>query len=99
LCHPEAKSVFMRNGKERAYISLNEFGEINVPNFKRNREREELNASLVNFETFLKVLVFFEECSIVDNDLSVRNTELQDFVIYSLRGLHSPEGLFEIDIE
>jgi hypothetical protein len=102
LSHPEARLVFMRTGHSEskgAYVSLYEFREIYVPNFKRNWEGEKLDASLVNFEAFLKVLVFFQECSIIDNDLGVRNAELQDFVIYTLCGLHRPEGLLEIDIE
>lgn len=102
LSHPEVRIVFMRTGhgeSKGAYISLDEFREIDVPNLKRNWEGEKFNASLVNFEAFLKVFVFFQECSIVDNDLSVRNAELQDFVIYSLCGLHRPKGLLEIDKE
>jgi hypothetical protein len=46
---------------ERIYVSLDEFREINVPYLKGNREREQLNAPLVYLETFLKVLIFFEE--------------------------------------
>jgi uncharacterized protein YllA (UPF0747 family) len=83
----------------RTNVSLDEFREINVPYFERNWEREQLDAPLVYFETFLEVVIFFKESSIVDNDLGICNTEFQDFVVYRLCGLHGPEGLFEIDVE
>jgi hypothetical protein len=81
------------------YVSLDEFREINVPYLERNWEREQLDAPLVYFETFLEVVIFFEESSIVDNNLGICNTEFQDFVVHRLCGLHGTKGLFEIDVE
>ena len=101
--HPVSKLGLIHTDKptqmKRTYVSLDEFGEINVPYLERNWEREQLDAPLVYFETFLKVVIFFEEASIVDNNLGICNTEFQDFVIHRLCGLHCPEGLFEIDVE
>ena len=84
---------------KRTYVSLDEFRQINVPYLEGNWKREQLDPPLVYFKTFLKVLIFFEESRIVDNNLGVRNSELQDFVVHGLCGLHGPEGLFEVDVE
>jgi hypothetical protein len=84
---------------KRTYISLDEFEEINVPYLEGNWESEQLDPPLVYFETFFKVLILFEKCSIVDNDLRIRNTKLQDFVIHGLCGFHGPERLLEVDVE
>ncbi len=55
------------------YISLDELREINVPYLEGNWEREQLDAPLVYFETFLEVLILFEEGRIVDNNLGIRS--------------------------
>ncbi len=81
------------------YISLDELREINVPYLEGNWEREQLDAPLVYFETFLEALILFEEGRIVDNNLGIRNSEFEDFVIYRLCGLHGPKGLLEVDVE
>ena len=84
---------------ERTHVALNEFREINVPYLEGNWEREQLDAPLIYFETFLEVFIIFEECSVVDNNLSIRYAELKNFVIHGLCGLHGSEGLLEVDIE
>ena len=84
---------------KRTHVALDELREINVPYLEGNRERENLDAPLVYFEAFLKVFVIFEECSIVDNNLGIRYTELQNFVIHGLCRLHGSEGLLEVDVE
>ena len=68
--------TFVANAGETTYVSLDEFRKINVPYLEGNWEREQLDPPLVYFETFLKVLIFFEEPSVVDYNLGIRDTEL-----------------------
>lgn len=54
---------------------------------------------MVDLETFLKVFVFFQERSVVDDDLSVGNSEFQNLVVNCFRSFHGPNGLLEINVE
>lgn len=80
-------------------VSPDKFGEIDVPYLEGNRKREQLNAPLIYFETFFEVFTFFKECGVIDNDLGIRDAELQDFVIHGFCRLDSSEGLLEVNIE
>ena len=51
------------------HVALDKFCEVDVPDLERDREREELDAPLVDLERLLEVLVLLEEGCIVDNDL------------------------------
>lgn len=70
--HP--KDIVVSNGHdkpEQTYISLNEFGQINVPNFERNRVVEQLNTPFVHLEAFFEILIVLQEGGVVDDDLGI----------------------------
>lgn len=50
-------------------IALNEFGEVDVPDLESDGEGEELDASLVDLEGLLEILVLLQEGRVVDDDL------------------------------
>jgi hypothetical protein len=52
-----------------ALISLEELGQEDVPQLESDRITEKGDASLVDFEAFLKVRILFEEVCIIDNHL------------------------------
>ena len=54
---------------------------------------------ITDLEALLVVLVLLQESSVVDNDLGVCNAQVHDLVVYSLRRLDRPEGLFQVDVE
>jgi hypothetical protein len=80
-------------------VSLDELGEVDVPDFESDREVEELDTSFVDLETLLPVLVLFQESRIVDNDLSVGDLELHDLVVDRFRGLDRSDRLFHVRVE
>ena len=82
-----------------AHISFHKLCKIDVPNLERYGEGEELCAALIHLEAFLVVLVLFQESRIVDDDLCVRDSKVQDLVIDCLRRFHGTQGLFKIDVE
>lgn len=51
------------------------------------------------FEALLEVLVFFQKRGVIDNDLCIRNAQLQNLIIDRFRGLDGTDGLFQIDVE
>lgn len=65
----------------------------------RGGQSVRLGGGLTNLEALFEVFVFFQESSIVDDDLSVGNSEFQDLVINRLCGFDGPNGLLEIDVE
>ena len=81
------------------HVSFGKFRQIDIPNFERYGEGEQLDTALVHLEALLEVLVLFEELRIVDNDLSIGNLELEDLIVCSLCGFNGPQGFFEVDIE
>lgn len=60
-----------------AYVSLDKLGEVDVPQLKGNRVREEFNTSLVHFEALLKILVLFQERRIIDDNLKAKSFNYQ----------------------
>lgn len=70
------------------YITLYKLRQVNIPDLERNGISEQFDATLVNFEAFLKILVFLEESSIVNDDLSIRDSQLENLVVNCLRRLN-----------
>ena len=50
-------------------------------------------------EAFLKVLVFFKERGIIDDNLGVCDPKVQDLVVHRLGGLYRPYRFFEVNVE
>lgn len=50
-------------------------------------------------ETVLKILVFLQKGSKIDNDLCVCDPQFQNFIVYVFRRLDRSYGLFKVDIE
>lgn len=50
-------------------------------------------------KALLVVLVFFEECGVIDDDLGVGDTQIEDLVVDSLGGFNCPDRLLEVDVE
>ena len=51
------------------YVAFHKFRQVDVPELECDREGEKLDTALVYLEALLEVLVLFEECRIVDDDL------------------------------
>lgn len=52
-----------------------------------------------HLETLLEVLVFLEESCIIDNDLCVGYTQLENFVIHSFRRVNSSDRLLKVYVK
>lgn len=52
-----------------------------------------------HFEALLEVLVFFQEGSIVDDDLSVGNAKVQNLVVHHLSRLYSANRFFQVNVK
>lgn len=50
-------------------------------------------------EALLVVLVLFQESGVVDDNLGVGDTQIEDLVIYCLCRFYCTEGLLEIDVK
>jgi hypothetical protein len=55
--HPEKELSFVfRRRSEIPYISLNKFREIDIPDFERDREREDFNTTFIRLQGYIKML-------------------------------------------
>lgn len=81
------------------HVSLDELGQVDIPNLKGNREREQFHTPFVDLEALLEVLVLFEERRVVHDDLRVGDAQLKNFVVDRFRRVHCADGLFEVDVE
>ena len=79
-------------------ISFDEFGEVDVPDFKGDGEVEQLNTPFVNLEGFFEVLVLLEETCKIDDGLGVCDFELHDLVIDCLGRLNRADRFLEIGV-
>lgn len=67
-----------------AAVTLNKLREVNIPDLESDGEVEQFDSPFVHLETFLKVLVLFQERGIIDNDLGVGDFQLHDLVVHCL---------------
>ena len=80
-------------------ITLQELGEIRVPDVEHVGPLEHGDALLVGLERLLKVVVLFEEQAVVDDDLWSGDFEFEDPVVHGLGGLERSEALLQIGVQ
>jgi hypothetical protein len=85
--------------KFRATVTFEKLGEIRIPNIKDVGPPKESNSTLISFESFLKVVVFFQKDGIVHDDLRSGNFQFNDAVIDSFAGFESSETFFQVSVK
>ena len=84
---------------QTTHIAIHELGKIDIPDLERDWESEQFCTTLIHLEALLVVLVLLQEGGVIDNDLGVRDAEVQNLIVHSLGRLDCPEGFFEVDVE
>ena len=50
-------------------------------------------------KAFLEVIIFLKERCVIDNNLGIRDPQLQNFIINSFGGFNRSDGLFKVDVK
>ena len=58
-----------------------------------------MHAWVTHFEAFLEIIIFLEEGCVIDDDLSICDSQFQNFIINSFGGFNRADGFFKVDVE